>query len=92
MLEDHHELPQSTTQTKNHQDPPECNGATNRSTKAHVDGKGPGATKARNKAAEPCPGTASGTGPAPQPADSKNTIVCSACGKSWPLEQKLSLL
>ena len=41
------------------------------STKTPVDGKGPGPTKARNKAAEPRPGTASGTGPATQPADSK---------------------
>ena len=67
---------------KNHQDPLEHNGTTNRSTKAPVNGKGSGATKARYKAAEPHPGTASGTGPATQPADSKNTIVCSACGES----------
>ena len=45
--------------------------------------KGPGAAKARNKTLEPHPGTSSGTGSVPQPADSsKNTIVCSACGKS----------
>ena len=45
--------------------------------------KGPGAAKGRNKASEPHPGTSAGIGPATQPADSsKNTIVCSACGKS----------
>ena len=39
--------------------------------------------RARNKVSEPHPGTSSGTGSATQPADSsKNTIVCSACGKS----------
>ena len=70
-------------QNKDHQDPPECNGTTNGSTRAPADGKGPGAAKARNKASEPHPGTSSGTGPATQPADSsKNTIVCSACGES----------
>ena len=76
------QAPPVSNQNKNHQDPPECNGTTNGSTRAPVDGKGPGAAKARNKAAEPHTGTSSGTGPATQPADSKNTIVCSACGKS----------
>ena len=72
------QAPPVNNPNKNHQDPPECNGTT----KAPVDGKGPGATKARNKTAEPHPGTSSGTGPATQPADSKNTIVCSACVES----------
>ena len=37
----------------------------------------------KNKASEPHPGTLSGTGPATQHADSsKNTIICSGCGKS----------
>ena len=75
-------VPPVNNHNKNHQDPLECNGTTNGSTKAPADGKGPGATKARNKASEPHLGTASGTGPATQPADSKNTIICSACGKS----------
>ena len=75
--------PPVNNQNRGHQDPPECNGTTNGSTRAPADGKGPGADKARNKASEHCPGTSSGTGSAPQPADSsKNTIVCSACGKS----------
>ena len=75
--------PPVNNQNKDHQDPPECNGTTNGSTRAPVDGKGPGAAKARNKASEPCPGTSSGTSPATQPADSsKNTIVCSACDES----------
>ena len=75
--------PPVNNQNRNHQDPPECNGTTNGSTRAPADGKGPGAAKARNKASEHHPGTSSGTGPATQPADSsKNTIVCSACGES----------
>ena len=75
--------PPVNNQSKNHQDPPECNGATNGSTRGSADGKGPGAAKKGNKASEPHPGTSSATGPATQPADSsKNTIVCSACGKS----------
>ena len=77
------QAPPVNNQNRDHQDPPECNGTTNGPTRAPADGKGPGAAKARNKAAEPCPGTSSGTGPPTQPADSsKNTIVCSACGKS----------
>ena len=44
---------------KNHQGPPEHNGATNGPTKAPAVGKGPGAAKARNKTAEPHPGTSS---------------------------------
>ena len=75
--------PPVNNQNRVHQDPLECNGTTNASTRAPADSKGPGAAKARNKASEPCPGTSSGTGPATQPAESsKNTIVCSACGKS----------
>ena len=77
------QAPPVNNQNKDHQDPLECNGTTNGSTRAPADGKGPQATKAGNKASEPHPGTSSGTGPATQPADSsKNTIVCSACGES----------
>ena len=77
------QAPPVNNQNKNHQGSLECNGATNGPTKAPVDSKGPGAAKARNKAAEPHPETSSGTGPATRPADSsKNTIVCSACGES----------
>ena len=77
------QAPPVSNHNKNYQDPPECNGATNRSTRAPADGKGPGAAKARNKASEPHPGTSSGAGPATQPDDSsKNTIVCSVCGES----------
>ena len=77
------QAPPVNNQNKDHQDPPEHNGATNGSTRAPADGKGPGAAKAKNKASEPCPGTSSGTGPTTQPADSsKNTIICSGCGKS----------
>ena len=77
------QAPPVNNQTRDHQDPPEHNGATNRSTRAPVDNKGPGATKGRNKMSEPHPGTSSGTGSTTQPAESsKNTIVCSACGKS----------
>ena len=67
------EPPQSppvNNQNKDHQDPLECNGTTNGSTRAPADGKGPGAAKAKKKASEPHPGTLSGTGPATQPADS----------------------
>ena len=75
--------PPVNNQNKDHQDPPECNGTTSGPTKAPVDGKGPGAAKVRNKASEPHPGTLSDTGPATQPTDSsKNTIICSGCGKS----------
>ena len=92
-LEDHHRLPQSTIRTKDHQDPPECNGTSNGSTRAPADSKGPGTAKGKNKVAEPCPGVPSGTGSAIQPAESsKNTILCSACWQKWPLEQKLPLL
>ena len=81
-LEDHHGLPQSTIRRKI-QDPPECNGTTNGSTRAPANGKGPGAAKVKNKASEPHSGTSSGTGPATQPANSsKNTIICSGCGES----------
>ena len=71
--------PPVNNQKKDHQDPPECNGATNGSTRAPADGKGPGAAKTRNKASEPCPGTVSTSQPA---ESSKNTIICSGCGKS----------
>ena len=73
-LEDHHRLPQSTNQATSHQDPLECND-TNGSTKAPTNGKGPGATKSKKALAN--------IGPATQPSDSsKNTIICSGCGKS----------
>ena len=75
--------PPVNNQNRDHQDSPECNGTTNGSTRAPVDSKVPGAAKGRNKALELCPGASSGTGSATQPAESsKNTIVCSACGKS----------
>ena len=47
-----------------------------------ADSKGPGAATGRNKSSEPHPGTSSGTGSATQHAESKNTIICSACGES----------
>ena len=70
--------------TPDHQDLPECYGTTNGSTVTPgKTGKGPGPTKGKSKISEPHPGTSSGTGSAAQPAgSSKNTIVCSACGKS----------
>ena len=82
-LEDHHRLPQSTIKTETtriHQnamtppmDPPECLQMA----------KAPGATKAKKKASGPHPGTVASTGPTTQPSDSsKNTIICSECGKS----------
>ena len=46
-------VPPVNNQNTDHQDPLECNGATNGSTRAPVDGKGPGDAKTRNKAAEP---------------------------------------
>ena len=68
---------------RDHQDPPECNDTTNGSTRAPANGKGPGATKSKKKAPETHPGAAASTGPATQPSDSsKNTIICSGCGKS----------
>ena len=77
------QVPPVNNQKKDHKDPPERNGTTNGSTRAPADGKGPGAAKMKNKASEPHPGTSSGTGPTNQPADSsKNTIICSGCGKS----------
>ena len=80
--------------TQNHQDLPECNGTTSGSTGAPGNsGKGPGPTKGKSKMSEPHPGTSSGTGSTSQPTgSSKNTILCSACGEKWPLEQKLPLL
>ena len=65
--------------SRNYQDPPECND-TNGSTKAPT--KGQGATKSK-KALEPHPRNMTNTDPATQPSDSsKNTIICSGCGKS----------
>ena len=74
--------PQYTPQ--DHQDLPEHNGTTSGSTGVPgKSGKGPGPTKGKSKMSEPHPGTSSGTGSTAQPAgSSKNTIVCSACGKS----------
>ena len=68
---------------QDHQDLLECNGTTNGATEAPgKSGKGPRPTKGKSKTSEPCPGS-SGTGSNTQPAESsKNTIVCSACGKS----------
>ena len=68
---DHH---QYTPQ--DHQDLLEHNGSTGVPGKS---GKGPGPAKGKSKTSEPHPGTSSGTGSA---GSSKNTIVCSACGKS----------
>ena len=76
------QAPPVNNPNRDHQDPPECNGTTNGSTRAPTNGKGPGAAKTRNKAAEPHSGSSSGAGPATQPADSKNTIICSGCGES----------
>ena len=68
--------------TPDNQDLLECNGTSNGSTRAPgTSGKGPEPTKGKSKTSEPHPGT--GTGSTAQPAgSSKNTIVCSACGKS----------
>ena len=75
------QAPPVTNPNKNHQDPLECND-TNGSTRASANGKAPGATKSK-KVSEPHPRTAASTGPASQPSDSsKNTIICSGCGKS----------
>ena len=80
--------PPVNNQNKDHQDPPECNEATNGSTRAPADSKCPGAGKRRNKMSEPHPGAPSGTGSATQPAESsKNTIVCSACHESGHLSR-----
>ena len=77
------QAPPVTNQNRDHQDPLECNGTTNGSTRAPAKGKGPGTAKAKNKASEPHPGTVASTGPATQPSDPlKNTIICSGCGKS----------
>ena len=77
------QVPPVNNQNRDHQDPPECNGTTNGSTRVPADGKGPGPAKGKNKTLEPHPGTLSGTGSAAQPGgSSKNTIVCSACGES----------
>ena len=75
------QAPPVTNPNKNHQDPPECND-TNGSTRAPANGRGSEATKSK-KASEPCSTTVASTGPASQPSDSsKNTIICSGCGKS----------
>ena len=76
--------PPVNNQNKDHQDIPECNGATNGSTGVPAEsGKGPGPTKGKSKTSEPHPGTSSGIGSTAQPAgSSNNTIVCSACGES----------
>ena len=77
------QAPPVNDQNRDHQDPLECNGTTNGSTRAPVNGKGPGAAKAKKKASEPHPGTMASTGPATQPSDSsKSSIICSGCGKS----------
>ena len=78
------QAPPVNNQNKDHQDLLEHNGTTNGSTGAPAgSGKGPGPTKGKNKMSKPHPGTSSGTGSTAQPAGScKNTIVCSACGKS----------
>ena len=73
------QAPPANNQNKDHQDPLECKGTTNGSTRALADGKGPGAAKTRNKASEPSPGTGSTLQPA---ESSKNTIICSGCGES----------
>ena len=75
------QAPPVTNPNRDYQDPPECND-TNGSTKAPTNGKGQGATKSK-KASEPHPRNMTNTGPATQPSDSsKNTIICSGCGKS----------
>ena len=75
------QAPPVTNPSRDHQDPPEHND-TNVSTKAPTNGKGLGATKSK-KASEPHPRNMTNTGPATQPSDSsKNTIICSGCGKS----------
>ena len=52
------QAPPVNNQNRDHQDPPECNGAT----RAPVHNKGAGAAKGRNKMLEPHPGASSGTG------------------------------
>ena len=88
-LEDHHRLPQSSIQTETTRihwnamtpmDPP----------KALT--KGQGATKSK-KAWETHPRNMTNTGPTTQPSDSsKNTIICSWCGKSGHWSRKLPIL
>ena len=78
---------------KDHQNPLECNGTTNGSTRAPADGKGPEPTKGKNKTSEPHPGTSSGTGSTVQPAgSSKKHNSMFSMWQNWPLEQKLPLL
>ena len=74
--------PPVNNQNRDHQDPPECNGTTNGSTRAPADSKGPGAAKGKNKTSEPHPGASSGTGSTTQPAESSTKHYCSACGES----------
>ena len=73
------QAPPVTNTNRNHQDPPEHNGA-NGSTKALT--KGQGAAKSK-KTSETHPRNTTNTGPTTQPSESsKNTIICSGCGKS----------
>ena len=73
------QAPPVNNPSRNYQDPPECND-TNGSTKAPT--KGQGATKSK-KALELHLRNMTNTGPATRPSDSsKNTIICSGCGKS----------
>ena len=76
--------PPVNNQNIDHQDLPEHNGTINGSTRASAEsGKDPGPSKGKSKSSESHPGTSSGIGSTTQPAGtSKNTIVCSACGKS----------
>ena len=69
------QAPPITKPSTSHQDPLKHN-ATNGSTKAPTNGKGPGATKSKK--------ALTNTSPATQPSESKNTIICSRCGKSGP--------
>ena len=75
------QAPPVNNPSRNYQDPLECND-TNGSTKAPTHGKGQGVPKSK-KASEPHHRNMTNTGPATQPSDSsKNTIICSGCGKS----------
>ena len=80
-LEDHHRLPQSTIQTETTRI--HWNAMTPMDPPKHLQmARAKGAAKPK-KASEPCPRNMTNTGPATQPSDSsKNTIICSGCGKS----------
>ena len=69
------QAPPVNNQNKDHQDPLECNGTTNGSTRAPADSKGPAAAKGSNKMLEPCPGAPSGTGTTTQPAEPSKTLL-----------------